>query len=88
MKVIDLQHHATIRAAIDQHLTHSPNVPARNRKQLETPAPFDASWELRCGMDNRFRVLYEIDDEKKTVNILAIGTKDRNRLIIGKEEFE
>jgi hypothetical protein len=31
---------------------------------------------------------YDIDEEKKTVHILAIGTKDRNRLIIGTEEFK
>jgi mRNA-degrading endonuclease RelE of RelBE toxin-antitoxin system len=60
----------------------------RNRKRLETPAPFDATWELRFGTDNRFRVLYEIDDVKKAVNILAIGIKDRNRLLIGGEEFK
>jgi hypothetical protein len=32
--------------------------------------------------------LYEIDEAKKTVNILAIGIKDRNRLLIGGEEFK
>lgn len=64
----------------------APGTPTRNRKRLETPAPFDATWELRFGSDSRFRVLYEIDEATRTVNILAI--KDRNRLLIGGEEFK
>ena len=66
----------------------APGTPTRNRKGLETPAPFDATWELRFGSDNRFRVLYEIDEVTSTVNVLAIGIKDRNRLLIGGEEFK
>ena len=66
----------------------APGTPTRNRKRLETPTPFDATWELRFGSDNRFRVLYEIDEVKRTVSILAIGIKDRNRLLIGGEEFK
>ena len=66
----------------------APGTPTGNRKRLETPAPFDATWELRFGSDNRFRVLYEIDEVTRTVNILAIGVKDRNRLLIGGEEFK
>ena len=66
----------------------APGTPTRNRKRLETPTPFDATWELRFGSDNRFRVLYEIDEVTRTVNILAIGIKDRNRLLIGGKEFK
>jgi len=66
----------------------APGTPTRNRKQLETPSPFDATWELRVGSDNRFRVLYEIDEGTRTVNILAIGIKERNRLLIGGKEFK
>ena len=66
----------------------APGAPTRNRKRLETPTPFDATWELRFGSDNRFRVLYEIDEVTRTVNILAIGVKDRNRLLIGGKEFK
>ena len=55
---------------------------------MEAPAPFDASWELRCGPNNRFRVLYDVDSTTLQVWILAIGVKDRNRLLIGKEEYE
>ena len=88
MKVIEAQHHGVIRTTIDEQLKHAPDTPTRNRKRLEAPAPFDATWELRCGPDNRFRILYEIDGQKKTVNVLAIGIKDRNRLLIGGEEFK
>jgi mRNA-degrading endonuclease RelE of RelBE toxin-antitoxin system len=77
-----------IRIKIEEQLRMAPDTPTRNRKRLETPAPFDATWELRFGSDNRFRVLYEIDGVRKTVNILAIGIKDGNRLIIGGEEFK
>jgi mRNA-degrading endonuclease RelE of RelBE toxin-antitoxin system len=74
--------------AIEEQLRMAPGAPNRNRKRLETPTPFDATWGLRFGSDNRFRVLYEIDEVRKTVNILAIGIKDRNRLLIGGEEFK
>jgi len=77
-----------IRTTIEEQLRMAPATPTRNRKRLETPAPFDATWELRFGSDNRFRVLYEIDEVRKAVNILAIGIKDRNRLLIGGEEFK
>ena len=88
MKAIESRHHRSIKATIEERLKMTPDAPTRNRKRLETPAPFDATWELRFGSDNRFRVLYEIDEAKKTVNILAIGIKDRNRFLIGGEEFK
>jgi len=88
MKAIESQHHSLIKTTIEEQLKMAPGTPIRNRKRLETPAPFDATWELRFGSDNRFRVLYEIDEVRKTVNILAIGIKDRNRLLIGGEEFK
>jgi len=59
----------------------------RNRKPLDQPAPFAASWELRCGPDNRFRVFYDVDRAGQKVHVLAVGVKDRNRLLIGREEY-
>jgi mRNA-degrading endonuclease RelE of RelBE toxin-antitoxin system len=88
VKAIDSQHHSLIRTTIEQQLRVTPGTPTRNRKRLETPAPFDATWELRFGPDNQFRVLYEVDEGRRVVNILAIGIKDRNRLLIGREEFK
>jgi hypothetical protein len=42
---------------------------------------------LRLGLDNRFRVFYQVNQEGHEVRILAVGVKDRNRLLIGGEEF-
>jgi hypothetical protein len=55
---------------------------------LRQPAPFTAEWEIRFGPDNRFRVLYDIDEENHAVQIVAIGEKEGNRLIVGGEEVE
>ena len=88
VKAIDSRHHSLIRRTIEEQLRMAPGTSTRNRKRLETPAPFDATWELRFGSANRFRVLYEIDEGTRTVNILAVGTKDRNRLLIGGKEFK
>jgi mRNA-degrading endonuclease RelE of RelBE toxin-antitoxin system len=87
LDAIEAKHHGAIQRAIDEQLSHTPDVPTRNRKPLEQPAPFSAAWELRCGLQNKFRVFYQIDHEDGTVLILAIGVKDRDRLIVGGKEF-
>jgi len=88
LDLIDAKHHGLLRRTIKEQLTHTPTEETRNRKPLEQPAPFGASWELRCGPDNRFRVFYDVESEAKQVQVLAIGVKDRNRLLIGEEEYE
>jgi mRNA-degrading endonuclease RelE of RelBE toxin-antitoxin system len=85
---IERKDHRLIRETVNQQLSFLPAYAARNRKPLEQPAPFGATWELRFGPRNRFRVFYEIDFTQSMVQVLAIGIKERNRLIIGKEEFE
>ena len=60
----------------------------RNRKPMDQPSPFEASWELRCGPGNRFRVFYDVDSASQEVRVLAVGVKDRSRLLIGGEEYE
>ena len=87
MKAIDREYHSLIRRVIEEELRNAPTTETRNRKPLETSAPFAATWELRLGPDNRFRVLYEVNEKQKVVSILAIGAKDRNRLLIGGKEF-
>jgi len=77
-----------IQKTIDRQLTNTPERETRNRKPVEQPSPFGATWELRFGPDNRFRVFYEVDNDEHTVQVLAIGVKERNRLFIGGEEFE
>ncbi len=52
------------------------------------PAPFEATWELRFGPHNRFRVFYEVDRKQRAVWILAIGVKDGSQLFIGREEMQ
>ncbi len=85
---IESKYHGLLRRVIHEQLSHAPSEETRNRKPLDQPAPFDASWELRCGPKNRFRVFYDVDSEFNTVEVLAIGVKDRSRLLIGGEEFE
>ena len=88
MDVIELKHHRVIRSAIEEQLSYLPGRATRNRKPMEQPAPFGATWELRFGPGNRFRVFYEFDSGTRVVKILAIGIKETNRLRIGREEIE
>ncbi len=88
LDAIERKYHRLIRDVIAEQLRHTPGQATRNRKLLEQPAPFGATWELRFGPDNRFRVFYEIDPVEQTVRVLAIEVKDRERLMIGGEEFE
>lgn len=88
LDLIDPKYHGLLRRTIKEHLTYAPTEEARNRKPLEQPAPFETSWELRCGPANRFRVFYDVDAAARTVQVLAIGVKDRSRLLIGGEEYQ
>lgn len=88
MHSIDSKHHALIWQKIEEQLQFEPDIETRNRKPLRTPAPFGADWEIRFGPGNRFRVLYEVNDDERSVQILAIGEKVRNRLRIGGEEVD
>jgi mRNA-degrading endonuclease RelE of RelBE toxin-antitoxin system len=79
--------HSEIRRAIEEQLSYLPGAATRNRKPLEDlPGPYGATWELRCGTRNQFRVFYEFSSETREVWILAIGLKDRDRLFIAGEE--
>jgi len=88
LDAIDRKHHRLLEQAIDAQLSHAPEQKTRNRKPVEQPAPFGATWELRCGPGNRFRIFYEVDDAGRMVWVLAIGIKERGRLWVGREEFE
>ena len=85
---IESKYHGLLRQTIKEQLTYTPTDETRNRKPMEPPAPFEASWELRCGPKNQFRILYDVDSASQLVWILAIGVKDRNRLLIGDEEYD
>ena len=86
LAAIDPKYDSLIRQRIEEQLTHEPAVQTRNRKPVRPPAAFQAEWELRFGPNNRFRVFYQIDREQREVRIVAVGVKDRNRLLVGGEE--
>ena len=74
---------ATVLDAVRVQLRYEPVRETRNRKQLR-PNPF-APWELRVGF---LRVFYEVDAlESDLVNVLAIGIKRGNRLIVSGKEI-
>lgn len=85
---IEAKYHTLIRRTIEEQLRLEPETETRNRKPLQRPGSFGATWELRFGPDNRFRVLYAVDHERREVQIQAIGIKERDRLIIKGEEVE
>jgi mRNA-degrading endonuclease RelE of RelBE toxin-antitoxin system len=88
LRAIERKHHRLIRQAIAKQLSHEPEMETRRRKSLRAPAPFEATRELRCGPGQRFRVFYDVDAAARTVSILAVGVKEREKLFIGGEEFK
>ena len=88
LRAIDAKHHSLIRDKIVKQLSFEPDRESRNRKPLERPVEFGATWELRFGPGNRFRVFYDTDAELHQVQIVAVGVKLGNRLRIGREELE
>ncbi len=87
LRYIEQKYYSLIRDTIERQLTFEPDVETRNRKPLQSSMTFEEAWEIRLGPDNRFRVFYEIDHEAHAVYILAVGVKQKNRLIIGDEEI-
>jgi len=85
---IERKYHSLIRCTIEEQLSYEPEVETRNRKPLLRPTELGATWEIRFGPNNRFRVFYEADQTNCEVYILAIGIKVGSRLFIGGEEFE
>ena len=70
--------------AVDRQLLDQPALETKNRKPMR-PNPI-APWELRIG---DLRVYYEVEEQlQPKVIILAVGTKERNRVRIGKETLE
>jgi len=69
---------AIIFDSVDEQLAHEPAVETRNRKPMR-PNPI-APWELCLG---DFRVYYDIQEQELLVTILAIGIKDRERILTG-----
>ncbi len=88
LRAVEPRYRGLIRKTIEEQLRTEPERETRNRKPLQRPVAFEATWELRFGPENRFRVFYAVNHERAEVEILAIGTKERNRLLIGREEIK
>ncbi len=86
--LIESKYVSLIRDAIETQLRLEPYVETRNRKPLNEPSTLGATWELRCGSNNRFRIFYDIDLEARWIVVLAIAVKIRDELWIGKERLE
>ncbi len=87
LKFIEPQFYSLIKQTIEEQLFSEPDQESRNRKPLKLTVDFEATWEIRFGPHNRFRVFYEIDQANKRVFVLALGEKIGNRLFIGGEEI-
>jgi mRNA-degrading endonuclease RelE of RelBE toxin-antitoxin system len=86
LRAIEPRYHGLIRQVIEQQLTFEPGLETTNRKPLDEPI-LGATWELRCGPKNRFRVFYDVNSEDRTVFVLAVGEKRRERLWVAGEVF-
>ena len=74
----------TVLDTVSRQLGHQPTVITRNRKPLEANPV--APWELRIGA---LRVYFEVMEEPEgVVRIVAVGLKDRDRVLIGGVEIE
>lgn len=87
LRSIDRKYYALIRDTIEERLAYEPMTENRNRKPLKRTAFDEATWELRFGPDNMFRVFYDVHLAEQEVHILAIGTKERDKLYVGGEEI-
>lgn len=84
LRVLTARQRTMVFDAVDDQLAHEPAVETRNRKPMR-PNPL-APWELRIG---ELRVYYEIaEDPEQVVTIVAVGVKDRNRVLIGGKEIK
>lgn len=88
MEAIELKHRSLIRRAVEEQLFSEPDLPTRNRKPLLRETAIGATWEVRCGPDNRFRIFYDVDRDRRLVVVLAIARKVGSQLFVGKEKFE
>jgi hypothetical protein len=88
LRVIEAKYYSLIRAVVDEQLSFEPTTETRNRKPLKRPVVFMATWEIRFGPQNRFRVYYDVDLGQAIVSILAIGIKRGHQVVIGGEEMQ
>ena len=85
---IDPKYDSLLQRVIETKLVYEPMLETRNRKRLLRDTAIGATWEIRCGPNNRFRILYQVDVEERVVLIVAVLTKIGNALFAGTERFE
>ena len=84
LSALTARQRATVLGAVDAQLAHEPSGETRNRKPMR-PNQL-APWELRVGT---LRIYYDVEEDPgRKVLIRAIGIKERNRVRIGRKEFE
>ena len=88
LRAVPRRHYSLLRGELERQLGFEPATPTRNRKPVRGPNALGAEWELRCGPGNSLRVFYEVDHGARRVSVLAIGVKQRERLLVGNEEVE
>lgn len=84
LKKLAARDRASVVDAIDDSLGFEPAKETRNRKRMEDNS-LEAGFELRVGP---LRVYHDVDQGGRAVSVLAIGVKDRDRVLIGGEEIK
>src|SRR5664280_36500 len=87
LRFIEKKYHSEIKREIEEQLSFEPDKPTRNRKPLNKVVLLEGEWEMRCGPNNQFRVFYKVFSQNCVVNIIAVGEKRGNRLLIGGKEY-
>ncbi len=88
LRAIEPKYYSLIRTAVEEQLAFEPTRDTRNRKPLKRPVFFEATWEIRFGADNRFRVYYDVNVERRIAAVLAIGLKRGDKIVIGGKEMK
>ena len=79
LRAIERKYHSLIHEAIETQLFYDPALETKNRKPVRQPFLFEATWEIRFGPNNCFRVFYEVDQMACIVHVLAIGESPSDR---------
>lgn len=87
LRLLAARERGEVVGAVERSLAAEPTLETRHRKRMR-PNPI-APWELRVG---DLRVYYDVkaSDERDApeVQVLAVGRKDRNRVLIAGEEID
>ncbi len=83
LQIFTAREQRIIRDAMIEQLSHEPNVPIRNRKEMRPN--LTAIWELRI---EDFRAYYDINEGEAIVDIRAVRVKEGNKVRIGGEIVE